>query len=856
MSGDTGLVETLLERWVFHHQQLLPDSPSSLSKSALVRLSPSSIYKRLVILLRSVFALLRTLPAHKLCRAGGAGRRSAFSLGYRLHSSLPGGAGEGGPERSGSGGGGSAGGSSSGPAGPGAAQARAPRGLARFAFAPAETPYGRIRVSVDYRPASAVTVLEQTSSGAAPRLIIQDYVGGGGAAGALRGRAGPAGASAPRAVDRAEDRGAAGPRHAPLLPRPSAPAAMPGLEAGAGGSPRVDPGPGLARAATAAVGVGPARGAGPAAHRPGAAPAPSLRRSSWSTGAARLSPSRLGAVAARTPGHAGEAPGSAASPAPGTPPSPWAHAAGGSAPGTSARRHPLARPPRAAAPGTSLDRPQPAWHGSAPQTPPHHGSHDGAGRTQVTWAPSPARGEGGESAGSPRHEANEGAWDRGPGSPDAPRPSASRPVSIPGSAAHSALRSLDDLRAAGGGGGSAARASGAPSSAPARARHVAPPSPPRAEASEAEASDPGAPMAFMTRIAGPSDSGSSAASSGAFPTSCSPTLPFALTPSGQSLGSATGSLPRGGAGAAPARPGSLGATGAGALGLLRRPSWSSSSFRGSGGLGSMGPPTVGYSVSPMQDVTLEALLSASTPRHSSHLSGLRTLPAVLVESSSTALVHVAGGGRLPSAGGPSSATHVEARSTPRDVLEDLLPFALDGEASSVEQAAGEGEVQAGDVGDGGLDGGRATPQPGEQHGGGGGGVGGHPGLGALAAVDGRIILCVPSATQGAVPSSMSTQSAGAPGTTALALPSPFASGAPQAGHPTSAPPSQDSDAAVGAFVRLLRDAPPLQACGRGGVGAAAGSGGPHRRLTVAAGLARLQSLQDRLARQAEGSLVA
>ncbi|RMZ56163.1 hypothetical protein APUTEX25_004587 [Auxenochlorella protothecoides] len=270
----------------------------------------------------------------------------------------------------------------------------------------------------------------------------------------------------------------------------------------------------------------------------------------------------------------------------------------------------------------------------------------------------------------------------------------------------------------------------------------------------------------------------------------------------------------------------------------------------------MGPPTVGYSVSPMQDVTLEALLSASTPRHSSHLSGLRTLPAVLVESSSTALVHVAGGGRLPSAGGPSSATHVEARSTPRDVLEDLLPFALDGEASSVEQAAGEGEVQAGDVGDGGLDGGRATPQPGEQHGGGGGGVGGHPGLGALAAVDGRIILCVPSATQGAVPSSMSTQSAGAPGTTALALPSPFASGAPQAGHPTSAPPSQDSDAAVGAFVRLLRDAPPLQACGRGGVGAAAGSGGPHRRLTVAAGLARLQSLQDRLARQAEGSLVA
>ncbi|KAK2077900.1 hypothetical protein QBZ16_003768 [Prototheca wickerhamii] len=150
LAGTTERVETLLERWTFHHHQVLPDSPSTLSTSALARLSPGAIYKRLVILLRSVFTLLRTLPAHRLCRAGARERRVGFTVGYRLHSSLP-------------------------PAAAPVADAAASQML-RLALAPSETPYGRLRVAVEYRAASAVRILEQTGTGAAPQIIF-DYVG-------------------------------------------------------------------------------------------------------------------------------------------------------------------------------------------------------------------------------------------------------------------------------------------------------------------------------------------------------------------------------------------------------------------------------------------------------------------------------------------------------------------------------------------------------------------------------------------------------------------------------------------------------------------------------------------------------
>jgi hypothetical protein len=61
-------VETLLEQWVFHYQpSIMPQGPS-LSRSQLSRLNPTSIYKRLIIMLRSLFCYVRVLPAYRMFR--------------------------------------------------------------------------------------------------------------------------------------------------------------------------------------------------------------------------------------------------------------------------------------------------------------------------------------------------------------------------------------------------------------------------------------------------------------------------------------------------------------------------------------------------------------------------------------------------------------------------------------------------------------------------------------------------------------------------------------------------------------------------------------------------------------------
>lgn len=62
-------VETLLERWVVHYHPQLPEGPSHLSRSQLSRLNPASVYKRLVITLRSLYTYVRLLPAYRMYRA-------------------------------------------------------------------------------------------------------------------------------------------------------------------------------------------------------------------------------------------------------------------------------------------------------------------------------------------------------------------------------------------------------------------------------------------------------------------------------------------------------------------------------------------------------------------------------------------------------------------------------------------------------------------------------------------------------------------------------------------------------------------------------------------------------------------
>lgn len=52
-----------------HYYPQLPEGPSHLSRSQLSRLNPQSVYKRLVITLRSLYTHLRVLPAHRMARA-------------------------------------------------------------------------------------------------------------------------------------------------------------------------------------------------------------------------------------------------------------------------------------------------------------------------------------------------------------------------------------------------------------------------------------------------------------------------------------------------------------------------------------------------------------------------------------------------------------------------------------------------------------------------------------------------------------------------------------------------------------------------------------------------------------------
>ena len=77
MKGCTSLAsyvapgETLLERWTlqFWPGSFVPAAKQHASRSAQARLETSAVYKRLVIMLRSLFSYVRALPAYRLFRA-------------------------------------------------------------------------------------------------------------------------------------------------------------------------------------------------------------------------------------------------------------------------------------------------------------------------------------------------------------------------------------------------------------------------------------------------------------------------------------------------------------------------------------------------------------------------------------------------------------------------------------------------------------------------------------------------------------------------------------------------------------------------------------------------------------------
>ncbi|KAL4430978.1 hypothetical protein ABPG75_006234 [Micractinium tetrahymenae] len=877
-------VETLLERWVVHYYPQLPEGPSHLSRSQLSRLNPQSVYKRLVITLRSLYTYLRVLPAHRMARACKRQRGASFSLGYRLHSTLPG---------------------SSAAAAPGA------RRLQSFRFGVVDTPYGQLRIGVDYQPASTVTILEQTTSPPALPQIIADYVGGDGGGGGGRGE------GAARAAARAAGGPGAAASARPLRHAMSASVVSPSQLPQASPPAAADP------LAAAQPGSSPQQAAGSLGRAGSGWP---IRRS-WSTSLRGVSPHRAlsqphSELPSPTTPTAQDAPYGSAPQAVSLPAMlrTLSSSAGRYLVGSPSGRPPLAKPPRTA----SAAAPVPA-SGAGSRAAPDN-SPASAGRGYMA-----AAAEEDDAAASPCGSAGSGARQ------------SSKPMCIPGRSGDGfgggaagrgrRLRSSNDLwamqhaaamhkplsapavshmqqPAAGAAARSGAAASAAAAAAaglPGSSRLGA--SPAGADSSEPTPSPPPARLPILPGTLESESSGSAASS--LYPTSCSPQLPFAFTPSAQSLASfgarGTGggvlqeaarqgpgldrTSPRlgrtppaapgggggglsvlqqaallqmragpagaGGSGPAPAAapspaglsPGSGGSGGVTArevpssIALMRRTSWSSrSSFGPLAGEASQ--PGVGYSVSPMQDPTLESLLGGSTPRQYSLAAG--GLPSPLTAAG----VQLPGGplarqgagavtlGFAPASGPPllTFPSHSPEMSGGLDEA-DVLPFALDeGSASPFKP--------------------RSPAQPSQQQ---------------------------PSSPGDALP--ISTSARGSPageeqkGAPAAGASRPGSSGAAASSAAAevaaAAAPAVDTDAAVGAFVRLIQEAPPLRlhatvhsgAPGRSAsaelaglaaapLGTSSGSDSSAatclsdgRGLTLQAGLRQVSAIRERLAQR-------
>lgn len=187
------------------------------------------------------------------------------------------------------------------------------------------------------------------------------------------------------------------------------------------------------------------------------------------------------------------------------------------------------------------------------------------------------------------------------------------------------------------------------------------------------------------------------------------------------------------------------------------------------------PPPSAPTVSPMQDPTLESMLAGSTPRHFTLAGGLPSPRALL-----GGLPAAPGGG-----GGTGGGTLVQASSTTSTYSTAAPPMLTFPSVASGELSGGGDE---GDEMPFALDEGSASPLLKLRS----------PSAPAAPA------MAPPAATE-QLPVSSVAASAGGPSAAAMAAvaPSPAAAAA-------AAPAVVDTDAAVGAFVRLIQEAPPLR----------------------------------------------
>ncbi|KAK2077899.1 hypothetical protein QBZ16_003767 [Prototheca wickerhamii] len=257
----------------------------------------------------------------------------------------------------------------------------------------------------------------------------------------------------------------------------------------------------------------------------------------------------------------------------------------------------------------------------------------------------------------------------------------------------------------------------------------------------------------------------------------------------------------------------------GSLGSFRRPSWSSSSLRGSGALlgpaSGSGPMTVGYSVSPLLSASLEALLRADGTGHGAVIASYLGRPLEGADDASTTSSSGLSRRREPPAlAGSAEAvpgtasvapetqlSAVRASSTAdEDLSLDALPLCSRPTARPARGAAGTAARRW-------RAGGPSTAPPSR---------------------GGPVYLVAGGGWQGAT---ARPEGAEGPGVPAQAVGEVDAASSPAPGAEP-----HDLDATVGALVRLLRDAPPLHAA------AAEREAEAGAALTVGQGLTRLEEL--------------
>ncbi|OAY68188.1 Autophagy-related protein 13 [Ananas comosus] len=141
-SASAAAAEPVVERWTAQCESAPPAPADAASSSFVVRRT----YKKSIILLRSLYSLLRLLPAYRFFRMMCASHQSYnYDLSYRVSSF----------------------------AAPFSREEE--KGFALHSFAPVETQFGNLLVSVQYRPTLADFNLEVSSL--SPPMLIADYVG-------------------------------------------------------------------------------------------------------------------------------------------------------------------------------------------------------------------------------------------------------------------------------------------------------------------------------------------------------------------------------------------------------------------------------------------------------------------------------------------------------------------------------------------------------------------------------------------------------------------------------------------------------------------------------------------------------